>query len=187
MNWSQKWPVGPLNWRKSADWRKNPMSESNHWGSHIPSLWMVHAGCLLLPAFTCLGHECQDLWSQCDAQTRPWFILSPIRVWGECSQNPLFGKKILSSGKIHRGGSNSWRCIKQASKLKTIPTKLFPAPVKCLTPKICFWCSTYNNSTKNSNDKIVNTLKFVVREDGMSNSPRKFLPSENFLFIPCFT
>ena len=26
LNWSQKWPVGPLNRRKSADRRKNPMS-----------------------------------------------------------------------------------------------------------------------------------------------------------------
>ena len=23
-------------------------------------------GVFLLPAFTCLGHECQDLWSSCD-------------------------------------------------------------------------------------------------------------------------
>ena len=22
--------------------------ESNHWGSHIPSLWMVHAGCVFV-------------------------------------------------------------------------------------------------------------------------------------------
>ena len=29
MNWSQKWPVGPLNRRKSADRRKNPMSENS--------------------------------------------------------------------------------------------------------------------------------------------------------------
>ena len=36
---------------------------------------MVH---LYLPAFTCLGHESQDLLSPCDgsAQTRPRFILS---------------------------------------------------------------------------------------------------------------
>ena len=27
---------------------------------------MVHAGCVLLPAFARLGHECQDLWSPCD-------------------------------------------------------------------------------------------------------------------------
>ena len=31
--------------------------QSNHWGSHILSSWMVHAGYVLLLAFTCLGHE----------------------------------------------------------------------------------------------------------------------------------
>ena len=30
MNLSQKWHVGPLNWRKSANWRKNPMSASRN-------------------------------------------------------------------------------------------------------------------------------------------------------------
>ena len=41
-------------------------SYSNHRGSFIPSSWMVHAGVFLLPAFTQLGHECQDLLSLCD-------------------------------------------------------------------------------------------------------------------------
>ena len=49
--------------------------KSNHWGSHIPSSWMVHAGCFfvclfvfvcLLTAFTRQEHECQDLLSPCD-------------------------------------------------------------------------------------------------------------------------
>ena len=39
---------------------------SNLRGSHIPSSWMVHGRCVLLPAFTRLGHECQDLLSVCD-------------------------------------------------------------------------------------------------------------------------
>ena len=34
-----------------------------HQGSHIPSSWMVHAGCVLLLAFTHVGHECLDLLS----------------------------------------------------------------------------------------------------------------------------
>ena len=37
--------------------------ESNHRGSHVLSSRNVHAGCFLLPAFTCQGHECQDLLS----------------------------------------------------------------------------------------------------------------------------
>ena len=39
---------------------------SNYWDSHIRSSWMVHAGYVLLPIFTRLGHECQDLLSLCD-------------------------------------------------------------------------------------------------------------------------
>ena len=40
--------------------------KSNHRGSNILSSWIVHAGLVLLPAFTRLGHECQDLLSPCD-------------------------------------------------------------------------------------------------------------------------
>ena len=46
-------------------------------------------GVFLLPAFTHLGHECQDLLSLCDGiQTRPQIILSSKRVYREWSQNP---------------------------------------------------------------------------------------------------
>ena len=49
-------------------------------------------GMFLLSPFTCLGHECQDLFSRwmeymC-AQTRPRFILSSERVLVEWSENP---------------------------------------------------------------------------------------------------
>ena len=61
-------------------------------GSHTPSSWMVHVGCVLLPAFTRLGHECQDLLRPCDGMhectERPQFILSSKRVVGEWSENP---------------------------------------------------------------------------------------------------
>ena len=49
-------------------------------------------GVFLLPAFTCLGHECQDLLSamacMC-AQTRPWFILSSERVFRGMESEPM--------------------------------------------------------------------------------------------------
>ena len=32
----------------------------------FPSSWREQAGCVLLPVFTCPGHECQDLLSLCD-------------------------------------------------------------------------------------------------------------------------
>ena len=48
----------------------------------------------LLLAFTCLGHECQDLFEsamECMCtQTRPGFILSSERVLGKWSQNPCY-------------------------------------------------------------------------------------------------
>ena len=54
--------------------------------------WCV-LGVSLLPAFTRLEHERQDLLSPCDemcmyAQTRPRFILSSEGVLGEWSLNP---------------------------------------------------------------------------------------------------
>ena len=49
-------------------------------------------GVFLLPAFTRLGRECQDLLSPCDGihvcTVRPRFILSSERVFGEWRQNP---------------------------------------------------------------------------------------------------
>ena len=56
-------------------------------GSHIPFSWMVHAGwvffvvvvVVFLPAFTHLGHECQDLLSLCNGMhvhTDYWLDLS---------------------------------------------------------------------------------------------------------------
>ena len=81
---------------------------SNHRGSHIPSLWMVHTGCVLLPAFTHLGHEYQDLWvhaMECmRAQTRPWFILSSKKFWGNGVRNHVNSKeKIPSTGSSEVG------------------------------------------------------------------------------------
>ena len=51
-------------------------------------------GVFLLPAFTRLGHERQDLLSPCDemhvcAQTRPWFILSSEGVFGGMEFEPM--------------------------------------------------------------------------------------------------
>ena len=61
-------------------------------------------GVFLLPAFSRLGHEYQDLLSPCHgmhAQTRPQFILLSERVLGELSQNLryLHGEKISSARK----------------------------------------------------------------------------------------
>ena len=56
---------------------------SNHRGSHIPSSWMMHAG-FLLPIFTCLGHECQDLLGLCNGMhvctDKTLFYTHPIEL-----------------------------------------------------------------------------------------------------------
>ena len=44
--------------------------QSNYRGSHIPSSWTVLGGCVLLSAFTRIGHECQDLLSPGDGMHR---------------------------------------------------------------------------------------------------------------------
>ena len=118
--------------------------------SRLHGLCML--GVILLPAFTRLGHECQDLLSPCDgmhnicAYTRPRFILSSERVVLLCFVFVLFflfcfvfvvgggggggvrtyvnsKGKIPSTGKILlRGGSNPRRCIKQDREPKTLPT-----------------------------------------------------------------
>ena len=88
-------------------------------------------GVFLLPAFTRLGHECQDLLSPCHGMHvctdyRPRFILSSERVFlgGNGVRTHVNSKgKISSTGKkFPRGGSNPRRCITQDSEPNTLPT-----------------------------------------------------------------
>ena len=71
--------------------------------------------CSLLPAFTHLGHERQDLLSPCDGGNG---------VWAHVNSKG----KIPSTENIPRGGSNPRRCRQRAQAL---PTELFP-PCKFL-------------------------------------------------------
>ena len=86
---------------------------------------MVHAGCILLPAFTGLGHERQDLWSLCNkcmcAQTRPQFILSSERVFWGLEFEPMLTPREKSPlpENFPRGGSNPRRCGQRAQTLPT--------------------------------------------------------------------
>ena len=79
-------------------------------------------GVFLLPAFTCLRHQCQDLLSLCNgmhcAQTRPWFILSSKRVlWNGVRTH------VNSKGKIpSTGGSEEARTCDAASRRTMSPT-----------------------------------------------------------------
>ena len=92
--------------------------------------WCV-LGVFLLPAFTRLRHERQDLWSPCDeimyAQTRPRFILSSERVLGGMEFEPMLTSREKSAlpENFPRGGSNPRRCGQRAQAL---PTELFRPP-----------------------------------------------------------
>ena len=75
-------------------------------------------GVFLLPAFTRLGHECQDLLSPCDgmlASTDKTSVYTLIRKsFGGMESEPMLNSKggIPSTWKILlRGGSNPGRCI----------------------------------------------------------------------------
>ena len=99
--------------------------------------WCV-LGVFLLPAFTRLGHERQDLLSPCDeihvcAQTRPWFILSSERVFGGMEFEPMLTPREKSPlpENVPRGGSNPRRCGQPAQAL---PTELFRPPTWVLIP-----------------------------------------------------
>ena len=65
-------------------------------------------GVFLLPAFTRLRHECQDLLSLCDgnmcAQTRPQFILSSERVLGNGLRTHVHSKDKNPSAKGSKAG-----------------------------------------------------------------------------------
>ena len=113
-------------------------SKSNHWGSHIPSSWMVHAGCVFVAAFTHLGYECQDLLSLSNGMhvctdKNSVYILIRKSLGGGGGGGGGGGNgvrtqvnsngKIPSTGNIFlRGGSNPQRCIKQDCEPNTLPT-----------------------------------------------------------------
>ena len=89
--------------------------------------WCV-LGVFLLPAFTCLAHERQDLLSPCMcAQTRPRFILSSERVFWGMEFEPMLTPREKSPlpENFPRGGSNLRRCGQRA---QTLPISYFGPP-----------------------------------------------------------
>ena len=87
-------------------------------------------GVFLLPAFTHLGQERQDLLSLCDVRWNACvhrldlgLYFHPKEFWGNGVRTHVnFKGKIPSTRMIlHRGGWNPWRCIKQDSQPNTLP------------------------------------------------------------------
>ena len=89
-------------------------------------------GVFLLPAFTRLGHDCQDLLSPCDGMhvctdknSIYTLIWKSLREWTQNSSE-LQGKNSLYQRL--RGGSNPRSCNTQGSQPNTPPTELLPPP-----------------------------------------------------------
>ena len=89
---------------------------------------------MVLPAFTRLGHECQDLLNLCNGMhVCTDYTLVYTLIWKRFLRNGVRTHvnskgKIPSTGKnLPRGGSNPQCCITQGSEPNTLPTA-FPAP-----------------------------------------------------------
>ena len=91
--------------------------------------WCV-LGVFLLPAFTCLGHERQDLLSPCDgmyAQTRPRFILSSERVFGGMEFEPMLTPREKSP--LPKMSPEEDRTPRRCGqRAQALPTELFRPP-----------------------------------------------------------
>ena len=101
--------------------------KSNHWGSHIPSSRMVHAGCVFVagihPSRTWMSGSFETVWWNACMHRLDVGLYSHLKVWGNGVWTHVNPKgKFPSTGKIRlRGGSNSQRCIKQDSEPNTRP------------------------------------------------------------------
>ena len=116
--------------------RVSPFFLSNHWGSHIPALWMVHARCVFVAGIhrskTWMSGSFESLrWNAC-VHGLDFGLYSHLKeFWRGMESEPMLTprkksplpKKILLSG-----GLKSWRCIKQDSEPHTLPTELFQSP-----------------------------------------------------------
>ena len=109
----------------------------------------------LLPAFTSLGHECQDLLSLCDGM-HVWHRLDlglyshPEEFLGNGVRTHVNSKgKIPLPEKLLRGGWNPQHCFKQDSQPNTLPTELFWLPLLSVQTRLYLsWlCSNSESRT----------------------------------------
>ena len=110
--------------------------QSNHWGSHIPSSWMVYAGCVFVVgnhlSRTGMSRSFESVrWNAWVHRLHLELYFHPKALLGNGvrthinskGKNPLYRKKILP-----RRGSNPRHCIKQNSELNTLPTSYSAPP-----------------------------------------------------------
>ena len=103
--------------------------QSNHWGSHISSLWMVHAWCVFVA-----GIHPSRTWTSGSFVSVQWNayvhrldlgLYSHLKeFWGTGVRTHVNSKgKIPSTGNnLPRGGWNPRHCMKQDSEPNTVPT-----------------------------------------------------------------
>ena len=106
-----------------------PFFKSNHWGNHIPSLWMVHTGCFFVVAHIHLSRTWMSgsfesvRWNACVHRLDLGIYSHPKEFWGKGVRNHVNSKgKIPSTRKILLlKGSNPRHYIKQDSEPNTLP------------------------------------------------------------------
>ena len=111
--------------------------KSNHRGSHIPSLGMVHAGCVFVAGIrlsrTSMSGSFESVrWNACVHRLGLGLYSHPKEFWGNgvrthvnCKGRGGGGGGEESVYQRLRGGWNPRRCITQDSQPNTLPTELF--------------------------------------------------------------
>ena len=120
------------------------VSESNRRGSHIPSLWMVHAGCVFVagihPSRTWMSGSFESVqWNACVHRLDLGLELySCPRVLGEWSQNPCYlqGKKKLYQKRLfsEEDGTHNIASSRTASPTHDQPAILAPLMLVSFLP-----------------------------------------------------
>ena len=135
---------------------------SNQWGSHIPSLWMVCAGCVFVagihPSRIWMSGSFESVqWSVCVHRLVLGLYSHPKELLGNGVRTHVNSKgKILSTRKIiFTGGSNLRHCIKQDSEPNTLPTELF------WPPNHDIWFDLFQHHLKVHHDHIKTERKWT--------------------------
>ena len=117
-----------------------PSFLSNHRGSHTPSLWMVHAGCVFVAGIHHLGHECQDILSMCDGMH---VYTDQTSVYNTLIRKSFGGNGVRmcvnSKGKIPSAGDSEEGGTRRATSRKTVSPTHYPnwavlAPIRNSKP-----------------------------------------------------
>ena len=116
--------------------------ESNHWGSHMLSMWILHAGCVFVAdihlSWTWMSGSFESVqWNACVHRL-------DLRLYSHLKEFLGNGVRthVNSRGKIPstwifflRGGSNLWHCIRQDSEPNTLPTG-YSSPLLWISPSL---------------------------------------------------